>query len=299
MEQIISSQISSHLIITCAQVFSHKVGFSAAYLMQAGSGDTIGKSYKYFCHDYGVPEHRNFDGSIAQVGKNTLFMKTINKYGTGYHDSSPRIPNENLLEGAISEIKKRWYRIMLKNKVTKILWDYGLIWIRETGNLSVSSSRYASDRTPLEYITVDTPDIIEYLYFTFYYWITYRTNYGLGEMSIGRWLGVSHKVGHMIYYWVITVSGNVISFVTVQRLTNPERNTDEWSHRMREYHIAIEQKLDIKDADLSKDLVMVELWNKLTVADKDREFLDEYNSLISDGSISNGKEDNKIDDKEK
>ena len=44
---------------------------------------------------------------------------------------------------------------------------------------------------------------------------------------------------------------------------------------------------------------MVELWNKLTVADKDPEFLDEYNSFISDGSISNGKEDNKIDDKEK
>ena len=40
-----------------------------------------------------------------------------------------------------------------QEKVPERLWDYGLVWISETGNLSVSSSRYASGRTPLEYIT--------------------------------------------------------------------------------------------------------------------------------------------------
>ena len=38
---------------------------------------------------------------------------------------------------------------------------------------------------------------------------------------------------------------------------------------MREYIIAIEQILDVKDADLSKDLAMVDRWNNLTVADED------------------------------
>ena len=46
-------------------------------------------------------------------------MKTINKYFTRYHVSSPIIPNENPVEGAICEIKKKWYRVMLKNKVQK------------------------------------------------------------------------------------------------------------------------------------------------------------------------------------
>ena len=96
---------------------------------------------------------------------------------------------------------------MLKNKVTNRLWDYGLIWICGTGNLSVSSSRYASGRTPLEYITVETPDISEYLDFTFYNWVNYHTNAGLGELEIGRWLGVSHRVNQIIYYWLRTVSG--------------------------------------------------------------------------------------------
>ena len=105
--------------------------------MRSEPGDTIGQSYKDLCHDYVVPEHLNFDVAIAQVDKNTLFMKTINKYDMRYHISIPIIPNDKPTEGAIREIKKKWYRIIIKNKVPKRLQDYGLIWICETGNLSI------------------------------------------------------------------------------------------------------------------------------------------------------------------
>ena len=98
----------------------------------------------------------------------------------------------------------------------------------------------------------------EYLDFKVYDWITYHTNTSLGEISIGRWLGVSHKVGHIMYYWVLTVLGHAISCATVQLITDSEINTNKWSQRMREYIIAIEQRLDIKDTDLSKDIAIVE-----------------------------------------
>ena len=58
---------------------------------------------------------------------------------------------------------------MHKKKVLEWIWDYELVWISETGNLSVSITRYDSARTPLEYITGETPNISEYLDFTFYY----------------------------------------------------------------------------------------------------------------------------------
>ena len=69
---------------------------------------------------------------------------------------------------------------MLKNNVPERLWNYGLIWISETGNLSVLSPRYASRRTTLEYITEETPDITEYLDYNFYDLFTYCENAGLG-----------------------------------------------------------------------------------------------------------------------
>ena len=144
------SDINSLNKTVCAQLFGLKVGLSATYPIQAASGDTIGQSYKDFCHDYCVPNHLTFYGAIAQICKNTQFMKTMNKYGTRYHVSSPRRPNDNPTERVIRKMKKVWHIILLKNKVPSRLWDYGLIWICETGNLSVSSSQYVSGRTPLE-----------------------------------------------------------------------------------------------------------------------------------------------------
>ena len=62
---------------------------------------------------------------------------------------------------------------MTKKHVPPRLWDFGYIWICETGNLSVSSSKYANGRTPIEIITGETPDISEYTDFSFYDWITF------------------------------------------------------------------------------------------------------------------------------
>ena len=70
---------------TCAQVFSHKVGFNATYPMESSTGDSLGYSYRDFSHDFGIPEHLTFDSYSAQVGRNTLFMKTVRKYDTQYH----------------------------------------------------------------------------------------------------------------------------------------------------------------------------------------------------------------------
>ena len=109
----------------------------------------MGYLYRECIHDFGILEHLTFDGYSAQVGRNTLFMKTVIKYDTQYHISSPRRPNEDPVEGSIRQIKKRYYCIILKKKVPERLWDYVLVWIRKTGNLYVSSSHYASGRTPL------------------------------------------------------------------------------------------------------------------------------------------------------
>ena len=68
--------------------------------------------------------------------------------------------------------------IMLKSKVPNRLWDYRLIWICETVNISVSSSQYVSGRTTLKYIKGDITDISEYLDFTYYDWVKYHTNDG-------------------------------------------------------------------------------------------------------------------------
>ena len=229
-----------------AQIYSLRNGFSACYPMARLTGDSIGNTLHDFSHDFGVPASLQLDGFTSQVGKKTLMMKLMRENRISFHISEPYRPYQTPAESAVREIKKRWYRIMMKKDIPKRLWDFGLVWICETGNLTVSSSRYANGRTPLEIVTGETPDISEYTDFSFYDWVTFRTNGGLGEPKVGRWLGVSHKIGPLMSYWVLPQSGIPISCITVQRITNSELATNEYKEKLESFNLKIAKRMDVK-----------------------------------------------------
>ena len=102
------------------------------------------------------------------------------------------------------------------------------VWIYKTYILSVSSLQYANGHTPIEISTGDIPDISEYLNFGFYDWVLYRANAGLRELSIGRWIGVSHKIGQLMSYWVLPVSGKPISTTNVQCMTKSKNKMEKY-----------------------------------------------------------------------
>ena len=154
----------------------------------------------------------------------------------------------------------------------------------------MSSSHYAKGRTPLEIITGETPDISEYLDFGFYDWVVYRNNAGLGELSLGRWLGVSHKIGQLMSYWILTVSGRPISCVNVQRLTEAEQNTDEYEEQMKSYDESLSKNIDARNTSLSMDEVPD--WNRLSLNELDPDFDEEFKKVISDDDVPNAEHDN-------
>ena len=109
---------------------------------------------------------------------------------------------------------------------------------------TASTSGELSRRTALEHLTGETPEISEYLDFTFYDWCWYNDNAGLGETKLGRWLGVSHRIGSLMSYWVLTQKGNVISRTTVSRVTNLEMQIDSTKSLLQEYDTAITDRLN-------------------------------------------------------
>ena len=104
---------------------------------------------------------------------------------------------------------------------------------------TASTSGDLSGRTALDQLTGKTPEILEYLDFTFYDWCWYNDNTGLGEMKLGRWLGISHHVGSLMSYWVLTQKGNIISCTTVSRVTNLETQVDSTKSILQEFDTAI------------------------------------------------------------
>ena len=148
-----------------AQVFATKDLFSAAYPMQSKS--MAGEGLRQFIREYGRPEHLTFDGSQEQCGKKTEFMKNIRKYAIDHHVSERYRPNHNPVEGVIRELRKKWFRVMVKKSVPCRLWDDGLRWVSEIQNRTSNTARGLDGRCPLEKVTGESVDISEYLDFGF------------------------------------------------------------------------------------------------------------------------------------
>ncbi len=110
-------------------------------------------------------------------------------------------------------------------------------------------------------ITGETTDISEYIDFGFYDWVTYCSCAGLGELSLGKWLGVPHKIGQLMSYWILTQSGKVISCTTLQRATNAEQQSDLWKDKMHQYRNNINERIESVEKILL-DTSEIPQWNR-------------------------------------
>ena len=95
-----------------------------------------------------------------------------------------------------------------------------------------------------EQLTGEIPEISEYLDFTSYDWCWYNDNAGLGKTKLGLWLGISHHVGSLMSYWILTQQGNVILCTMVSRVTNLETQVDSTKSHLQEFDTAITDGLN-------------------------------------------------------
>ena len=207
------------------QVFANTEFFSCIYPMHPKK--KAGDALRLFFQEFGVPERLTFDGSKEQSKPGTEFMKHIRTHSIDYHISEADLHNQNQAEGAIRELRCKWYCTIIRRRVPREMWDYGIIWVSETTSLTHSSAGKLEGAVPLTEVTGETSDISEYLDFGFYEQIWFKDNAGVSHFEPGCWLGVSHRTGRLMCYHVLTQRGTVISCSTIQRVTNIEKTTAE------------------------------------------------------------------------
>jgi hypothetical protein len=204
-----------------AQVFSDG-GFCAEVYPMARKADA-GLALKSFIMEFGVPDDLTIDGSEEQNSKGPEFMKSCRRKNIRVTRTEPEQPNQNPAEGVIREVRRRWFRTMIRKWAPRKLWDYGIRWTTQVMQRTSTQAGGLRGACPLEEVTGETVGICEYLDFGFYDHVSFKENAGLGVTSIGRWLGVSHRVGGLVSYWILTIKGTVISCTTVQRVTALEK----------------------------------------------------------------------------
>ena len=130
-----------------AQVFANSQYYAKIYPMDSKS--RAGDALKIFCREFGVPDHLTFDGSGEQNGKNTTFMQQIKKHNITHHTTEPNLHQQNPAEGVIREVRRKWYRVMVRKQVPSRLWDYGMRWCSDIMSLTYTSAGDLNGTIPL------------------------------------------------------------------------------------------------------------------------------------------------------
>jgi hypothetical protein len=173
-----------------------------------------GKSPVNFTDDVGNSERLITDGVTEFTGQHTEFVKEALCMHIILHTTEPERKNQNhAAEHKISFLAKQWKLCMMKKKVPNHLWDFGLVYESEL----LSRMAWGSDhRTRYKEVTGQTPDFSEWLDFEFYdlvWWLDrpMKPNFMDYTRRLACWLGISHRVGSDLSYWLITESGKIIS----------------------------------------------------------------------------------------
>jgi hypothetical protein len=198
------SKVKSKLGNTCANVFTQG---KFTRVIPMTSRKDAGKSLIEFTDDVGIPERLITDGATEFTGRHTEFVTEARRMRIMLHTTEQGCKNQNhAAESEIGFLAKRWKLRMTKRKVSKRLWDFGLVYESE---LLSRMSWGSNQRTGYKEVTGQTPDISEWLDFEFYdlvWWLDRPTKPSITDDSrrLARWLGVSHRVGSDMRYWLIT-----------------------------------------------------------------------------------------------
>ena len=196
-------------------------------------GDTLSK----FANNVGIPDQVRSELDPELTGKNTEFQAQAKRLGIDVTHSEAERSNQNhAAEQEIGELKKRYKQKMIKKGAPKRVWDYG--FVHQAGVLS-RLARGRNGQTGIKEVTGNTPDISEWLYFDLYdrvWWLdTKKPATTDDNVTLGRWLGISHKIGSDMCYWLLTVSGNFIARTTVQHMTRDEYLDLVMCERIKEF----------------------------------------------------------------
>ena len=140
--------------------------------------------------------------------------------------------------------------------------------------------------TFLEEFTGETPDILEYLNFEFYGCCWYNNNDGLGETKLVKWMGVYHRVGILMSYWLLTYNGMVVSRMTISRVTNLEAQTYKNKSRIVVFDKAIQKCLNNKaQVIVEGGKGKLEDWSEHQF-DRDPDFQEDFSHIVSNEEVA-------------
>jgi len=253
---------------TMGQIFVNDIGFTHFIPMKLKTD--AGHALQEFIHDIGIPSSLHTDDAKELT---SAHWKQVRKtYGIKQTLAEPYSPFQNRAEINIREMKKHTRRLMNKTGTPLRLWDFCTQYVAELRTLTAQPLFSLHGRTPYELVIGNTPDISEYISFSWYQPVYYldNTNFPEEKERIGRWIGVAHNIGQALCFWILPKSGTPIARTTVRAITAAEMQTDVVKEELIAYNNMITRRLgdqSISDSDLPFEIGSADLQKALADAD--------------------------------
>ena len=204
------------------------------------------ESLRRFTEDIGIPANLKCDMAAAFVGRHTDFQRLVQKMNINLTYSEPyRHDQLQQIDVAIRELKRKWRSKMGHKNVPRRLWCFGL---EHQARLMHFIPRGQNERSGYEMITGRTPDISEYLDFDFYdlvwYWRMPNPSLSQHDRELARWMGVAHRVGSDMCYWLMPVSGVPVVNSSVQHVTAEDLRNPQVIERVEDFNSRLNTRLD-------------------------------------------------------
>ena len=140
------------------------------------------------------------------------------------HAMGSRRPVQKNKEKNIRKLRKRTHNNMKATNTPRRLWEYFLVHQSKIRKFLPGYNLQGS--TAMEHVTGNISEIPEYCDFYFYDLVWYHPGihpkFNDENRTLGRWVGVSHRIVSDMCYWIIKKSGTVIAETTVQNVTRDD-----------------------------------------------------------------------------
>ena len=241
------------------------------------------KALTMFSAEVGIPTEIKSDLHQSFTGKHTQFQQFMrSKHIKMYNSESGRHGHTYKVDSEIRELRRRSRKKMISKNVPRRLWCLMLEW---QARLMQLIPRGHDERTGYELVTGRTPDISEYCDFDFYdlvwFWPNTTASHTDKNRQLARWVGVAHRIGSTMCYYLIPESGLLIANTSVQHVIRDDYMNQDIKRQIDEFNAKLTERLNdtnfIMNNDMSKPLDIYDDDNR--DADDDGLQEDETNSM--------------------
>ena len=221
-------------------VYTNKLGFNKFFPMTTEQGKENSSTLRSFIQLIGIPRKMHTDNHLNFAQGE--FKRACGKFGILQSFTEANSPWQNRAESAIGDVKSYARRLMMHSQTPVRLWCFCYEFSADLLSLCATNRYDLQGRSAYEHVVGYTPDITEYVSFSWYQWV-YYWDQDAKEKKLGRWLGPAHQIGQALCYYILVDNAEFIARSTVIPVPDADLLSDSMKALMASYTSSVEDKI--------------------------------------------------------